>query len=98
MLVGTVVGAGARKLRQHRRQAASSGAMSTTPTSMTVIAIRSPGGPEMLVPEERPVPQPGPGEVLVKVMAAGGNRPDVVPRTGLDPPAAGATDHQRLGI
>src|SRR5262250_256275 len=72
--------------------------MSTIPTSMTVIAIRSPGGPEMLVPEERPVPQPGPGEVLVKVMAAGVNRPDVMQRQGLYPPPKGATDIPGLEI
>jgi putative PIG3 family NAD(P)H quinone oxidoreductase len=72
--------------------------MSAIPTSMTVIAIRSPGGPEMLVPEERPVPQPGPGEVLVKVMAAGVNRPDVMQRKGLYPPPKGATDIPGLEI
>src|SRR5499426_4395703 len=72
--------------------------MSTIPTSMTVIAIRSPGGPEMLVPEERPVPQPGPGEVLVKVMAAGVNRPDVMQRKGLYPPPKGASDIPGLEI
>ena len=59
---------------------------------MTAIAIRAPGGPEMLVPEQRPVPQPGEGEVLVKVAAAGVNRPDVMQRQGLYPPPKGATD------
>ena len=49
----------------------------TLPARMTAIAIRAPGGPEMLVPEERPMPAPGPGEILVKVAAAGVNRPDV---------------------
>jgi NADPH:quinone reductase len=72
--------------------------MSTIPTSMTVIAIRAPGGPEMLVPEQRPVPQPDPGEVLVKVMAAGVNRPDVMQRKGLYPPPKGATDIPGLEI
>src|SRR5215475_3357713 len=72
--------------------------MSTIPTSMTVIAIRSPGAPDVLVPEERPVPQPGPGEVLVKVMAAGVNRPDVMQRMGLYPPPKGATDIPGLEI
>ena len=43
----------------------------TLPARMTVIAIKAPGGPEMLVPEERPVPAPGPGEILLKVAAAG---------------------------
>jgi NADPH2:quinone reductase len=59
---------------------------------MTVIAIRAPGGPEMLVPEERSVPAPGPGEILVKVAAAGVNRPDVRQRQGNYPPPKGATD------
>jgi NADPH2:quinone reductase len=59
---------------------------------MTVIAIRAPGGPEMLVPEERPVPAPGSGEILVKVAAAGVNRPDVRQRQGTYPPPKGATD------
>src|SRR6267378_1880532 len=72
--------------------------MSTIPTSMTVIAIRSPGGPEMLVPEQRPVTPPGEGEVLVKVAAAGVNRPDVMQRMGLYPPPKGATDIPGLEI
>jgi NADPH2:quinone reductase len=65
---------------------------------MTAIAIRSPGGPEMLVPEERPVPVPGPGEVLVRVAAAGVNRPDVRQRQGNYPPPKGATDIPGLEI
>src|SRR5712672_469980 len=72
--------------------------MSTIPTSMTVIAIRSPGAPEMLVPEQRPVTPPGEGEVLVKVAAAGVNRPDVMQRMGLYPPPKGATDIPGLEI
>src|SRR5262245_29748867 len=72
--------------------------MSTIPTSMTVIAIRSPGGPEMLVPEPRPVTPPGEGEVLVKVAAAGVNRPDVMQRMGLYPPPKGATDIPGLEV
>jgi putative PIG3 family NAD(P)H quinone oxidoreductase len=62
------------------------------PSTMTAIAIRAPGGPEVLVPETRPVPTPGAGEILVKVAAAGVNRPDVMQRRGLYPPPAGATD------
>ena len=69
-----------------------------TSRRMTVIAIRAPGGPEMLVPEERPVPQLGSGEVLVKVAAAGVNRPDVMQRQGLYPPPQGATDIPGLEI
>jgi NADPH2:quinone reductase len=72
--------------------------MSSIPSSMTVIAIRSPGGPEMLVPEQRPVTPPGEGEVLVKVAAAGVNRPDVMQRMGLYPPPKGATDIPGLEI
>ena len=64
----------------------------TLPARMTAIAIRTPGGPEMLVPEERPTPTPGTGEVLVKVAAAGVNRPDVMQRMGLYPPPKGASD------
>jgi len=70
----------------------------TVPARMTVIAIRAPGGPEMLVPEERPVPAPGPGEILVKVAAAGVNRPDVRQRQGTYPPPKGATDIPGLEI
>jgi NADPH2:quinone reductase len=66
--------------------------MNPFPPHMTAIAIRAPGGPEALVPEERPVPQPGPGEILVKVAAAGVNRPDVMQRQGLYPPPKGAPD------
>jgi NADPH2:quinone reductase len=65
---------------------------------MTAMAISAPGGPEVLVPEERPVPQPGPGEILVKVAAAGVNRPDVMQRQGLYPPPKGAPDIPGLEI
>jgi NADPH2:quinone reductase len=65
---------------------------------MTAIVIRAPGGPEELVPEQRPVPQPGEGEVLIKVAAAGVNRPDVMQRKGLYPPPKGATDIPGLEI
>jgi NADPH2:quinone reductase len=65
---------------------------------MTYIKIRAPGGPDMLVPEQCPVPQPGAGEVLVKVAAAGVNRPDVVQRQGHYPPPKGATDIPGLEI
>src|SRR5437870_3254138 len=72
--------------------------MTTLPSRMTAITIRAPGGPEMLAPEQRPVPQPGAGEVLVKVAAAGVNRPDVMQRQGLYPPPKGATDIPGLEI
>jgi len=70
----------------------------TLPARMTAIAIRAPGGPEMLVPEERPVPSPGAGEILIKVAAAGINRPDVMQRMGLYPPPKGASDIPGLEI
>jgi NADPH2:quinone reductase len=70
----------------------------TIPSTMTAIVIRAPGGPDVLVPEQRPVPQPGEGEVLVKVAAAGVNRPDVMQRQGLYPPPKGATDVPGLEI
>jgi NADPH2:quinone reductase len=65
---------------------------------MTVIAIPKPGGPEALVPEERAVPSPGTGEILVKVAAAGVNRPDVRQRQGTYPPPKGAPDVPGLEI
>lgn len=72
--------------------------MATLPTRMTAIGIKAPGGPEMLVPEERPVPAPGEGEILVKVAAAGVNRPDVMQRKGSYPPPPGASDIPGLEI
>jgi NADPH2:quinone reductase len=66
--------------------------MSNLPAEMTVIAIRAPGAPDVLVPEQRPMPRPGSGEILVKVAAAGVNRPDVMQRKGLYPPPPGAPD------
>jgi NADPH2:quinone reductase len=65
---------------------------------MTAIAIRQPGGPEVLEPEQRPIPAPGAGEVLIKVAAAGVNRPDVMQRKGLYPPPPGASDIPGLEI
>jgi putative PIG3 family NAD(P)H quinone oxidoreductase len=72
--------------------------MTALPTSMTAIGVKSPGGPEMLVPEQRPVPTPGAGEILVQVAAAGVNRPDVMQRQGLYPPPPGAPDIPGLEI
>jgi len=72
--------------------------MATLPDRMIAIGIKTPGGPEVLVPEERPVPTPGEGEVLVKVMAAGVNRPDVVQRQGNYAPPPGASDIPGLEI
>ena len=60
---------------------------------MTAIEIERPGGPEVLRAVERPVPEPGPGEVLVQVEAAGVNRPDLMQRLGKYPPPAGSVGH-----
>ena len=62
------------------------------PKTMTAIEAKGAGGPEMLVPGTRPVPEPGPGEVLIEVAAAGINRPDVLQRQGLYPAPKGASD------
>src|SRR5258706_2852123 len=72
--------------------------MEKLPAQMTVIGISKPGGPEVLLPETRPVPVPGPGEILVKVAAAGVNRPDVAQRSGVYPPPPGASDLPGLAI
>jgi NADPH2:quinone reductase len=62
------------------------------PSEMNVVHIAAPGGPEQLQPGVRPVPTPGDGEVLVRVEAAGVNRPDVMQRQGRYPPPPGASD------
>ena len=54
--------------------------MPPPPNTMRAVIARGSGGPEVLQVVERPVPQPGPGEILVKVAAAGVNRPDVMQR------------------
>jgi NADPH:quinone reductase len=64
--------------------------MTDIPATMTAIDPAQPGGPEVLVPVERPVPVPKAGEVLIRVAAAGVNRPDVLQRKGLYPPPPGA--------
>jgi putative PIG3 family NAD(P)H quinone oxidoreductase len=65
---------------------------------MAAIAIAQPGGPEVLRAEELPLPRPGPGQVLVKVAAAGVNRPDVIQRLGRYPPPPGASPIPGLEI
>jgi NADPH2:quinone reductase len=72
--------------------------MDKLPAQMTVVAISKPGGPEVLIPETRPVPAPGPGEILIKVEAAGVNRPDVAQRSGAYPPPPGASDLPGLEV
>src|ERR1700680_3193770 len=72
--------------------------MEKLPAQMTVIGISKPGGPEVLLPEKRSVPVPGPGEILIKVAAAGVNRPDVAQRSGSYPPPPGASDLPGLEV
>ena len=72
--------------------------MEKLPAQMTVIGISKPGGPEVLVPETRIVPTPGPGEILIRVAAAGVNRPDVAQRSGVYPPPPGASDLPGLEV
>jgi NADPH:quinone reductase len=72
--------------------------MQQLPAQMTVIGISKPGGPEVLLPETRPVPKPGPDEILIKVLAAGVNRPDVSQRMGHYPPPPGASDLPGLEV
>ena len=67
-------------------------------TKMTAIAISKPGGPEVLVPEQIDRPSPGRGQILVKVVAAGVNRPDVMQRMGGYPPPPGAPSTPGLEI
>ena len=68
------------------------------PQLMKAVAISQPGGPEVLQPVVRPVPAPKPGEVLIKVAAAGVNGPDLMQRKGLYPAPAGASDLPGLEV
>ncbi|MEX6508816.1 NAD(P)H-quinone oxidoreductase [Jiella sp. M17.18] len=68
------------------------------PSEMEAVLISEPGGPEVLKPGRRPVPQPGRGEILVEVHASGVNRPDVLQRMGAYPPPPGAPDWPGLEI
>jgi putative PIG3 family NAD(P)H quinone oxidoreductase len=72
--------------------------MSNVPAEMTVTEIAAPGGPDQLKSARRPTPKPGEGEVLVRVAAAGVNRPDVMQRQGRYPPPAGASDIPGLEV
>jgi NADPH2:quinone reductase len=72
--------------------------MEKYPAQMTVIGISKPGGPEVLLPETRSVPVPGPNEILIKVAAAGVNRPDISQRAGAYPPPPGASDLPGLEV
>ena len=64
---------------------------SALPETMTAIVIQAPGGPEVLKPATLPVPSPGAGEILIRVEAAGVNRPDVLQRKGMYNPPPGAS-------
>lgn len=68
------------------------------PQTMRVVEITEPGGPDVLVAATRPLPVPGPGEVLIRVQAAGVNRPDVFQRQGGYPPPPGASDLPGLEV
>jgi len=72
--------------------------MAALPERMTAIEIRNPGPPEVLRPALRPLPAPAAGEVLIKVAAAGVNRPDVVQREGNYAPPPGVTDIPGLEV
>ncbi|HEY0236394.1 MAG TPA: NAD(P)H-quinone oxidoreductase [Afipia sp.] len=72
--------------------------MEKIPSHMTVIGISTPGGPEVLKPEQREVPKPGTGYILVKIAAAGVNRPDVLQRMGKYPVPPDASDLPGLEI
>jgi putative PIG3 family NAD(P)H quinone oxidoreductase len=65
---------------------------------MIAIEISRPGGPEVLTPVERSIPEPGVGDVLIRVAAAGVNRPDVMQRRGVYPPPPGASDIPGLEV
>lgn len=73
-------------------------AMAEIPETMIAIHPEAAGGPEVLAPVRRPVPRPGPGELLVRVAAAGVNRPDVMQRKGAYPPPPGAPSIPGLEI
>ena len=68
------------------------------PAKMTAVAISIPGGPMVLKPEKRDVPTPEAGEILIRVHAAGVNRPDVMQRKGAYPPPPGASDLPGLEV
>src|SRR5688500_10051303 len=73
-------------------------AQMTLPKAMRAVEIAKPGGPEVLRTTERPLPAPKPNEILIKVAAAGVNRPDVLQRTGNYPVPPGASDLPGLEV
>lgn len=72
--------------------------MSALPDQMTAVAIVGKGGPEVLQTRVLPVPRPGPGQILIKVAAAGVNRPDVMQRQGLYPAPKGHSEIPGLEV
>ncbi|MCX5580139.1 NAD(P)H-quinone oxidoreductase [Kaistia terrae] len=72
--------------------------MTSIPQSMTAMAISEPGGPDVLQATQRPVPHPFEHEILIRVAAAGVNRPDVAQRQGHYPPPKGASDLPGLEV
>ena len=72
--------------------------MAALPKTMTAVEISEPGGPEVLKPVQRPVPEPAAGEILIKVAVAGVNRPDCLQRAGAYPPPPGASDLPGLEV
>ena len=72
--------------------------MTQTPATMTAIEITTPGGPEVLSPTTRPVPQASAGELLIRIEAAGLNRADLLQRQGKYPPPPGISDIPGLEV
>ncbi|TFY87673.1 NAD(P)H-quinone oxidoreductase [Pseudomonas kairouanensis] len=70
----------------------------TLPTDMTLIEITTPGGPEVLKPRQVPVPSPADGEILIRVHAAGVNRPDALQRAGKYPMKPGMSPYPGLEV
>ena len=70
----------------------------TLPQTMTFIEVAQPGGPDAMRLATGPVPQPREGEVLIRVAAAGVNRPDIAQRAGHYPPPPGASPHLGLEV
>jgi NADPH2:quinone reductase len=88
----------ANPLRQQNSRILQGQTMEKLPAQMTAVAISKPGGPEVLVPENRPVPVPAADQILIRVLAAGVNRPDVSQRMGHYPPPPGASDLPGLEV
>src|SRR5262249_54948291 len=82
----------------HARAAGGRRVVNAVPVDMLAIEIAQPGGPEVLRPGRRPTPSPGPRDVLVRVAAAGVNRPDILQREGRYAPRPGVSDVPGLEI